>query len=311
MPIERKPHNPLPRDYRPPLGNSYHVQDKDTWKTLAFRWFINVEELIYFNFHTINSDEVNWYLHWNVGCKMTTRDGFNWMFSSSAYPGIIYYPPSKSIVYHDGIDEFNERMGSGTDLAKALEGAERSHRWTEALHFSLDIAEIAHIAIAVGEIGEIGLASVGFIGEIVGPFIGLALSGMALGAGDMEAVDEIKTKNATKGICQGVVLGAAREKPSFIRDRFVEPSRDYNVEYPEQRKVFQKAYLWGLVHGLEYVKPLTRRERFLLFKHLDSLAPSLAPPGAFYMDRRNRDDVSRYDYYIKCAAKFQIESTSE
>src|SRR5205085_10891343 len=96
--IEKKPAHPLPSYYKPPLGVPYKVQDRDTWKTLAFDWFINVDQLIYFNFQTLNTDEINWYLRERVGCKVQTRDRFNWVFSSSANPGIIYHPPPKPIV---------------------------------------------------------------------------------------------------------------------------------------------------------------------------------------------------------------------
>ncbi len=43
------PH-PLPINYVPPFGQQYKVVDGDTWKTLAFHYFINPETLIWFNF---------------------------------------------------------------------------------------------------------------------------------------------------------------------------------------------------------------------------------------------------------------------
>ena len=136
---------------------------------------------------------------------------------------------------------------------------------------------------------------------------------MALGAGYMEAIDEIKTKNALRGLSLGIVLAAARENGSFIFDQFVHPSitTDFNQDFPDRRTAFRNAYLWGLVHGREYAKKLTRRESLLLFKHLDELPVSLHPPGAFYMARRDKSDVQRRDYYSVCAAKFQRECGSE
>ena len=93
MPIERMPSKPLPASYVPAGGAPYRVSDGDDWKTVAAQWGINVHALIEFNFETTNPDEVNWYLRRNTGCNKATRDGKNWMFSSSATPGVIYIPP--------------------------------------------------------------------------------------------------------------------------------------------------------------------------------------------------------------------------
>ncbi len=97
MPIEISPSNELLKvvtaTFVPPGGLPYRVRDNDSWKTLARRFHVDVKELIEFNFHTSEPGVVNWYLHWKVGCVKPTRDGFNWMFSDDADPGIIYFPP--------------------------------------------------------------------------------------------------------------------------------------------------------------------------------------------------------------------------
>jgi hypothetical protein len=315
MPSELPPHPRLPPGYKPTGGTPYPVRDGDSWKKLADRWFMNVEELIYFNFKTLNPENINWYLHWRVGCKVRTRDGWNWMFSSSAKPGIIYRPPSRPIVFKDPIDEFNERMGSGTDLGKALKDADFSHNLTGDLHLALDLAEWAHVGIAVSgfELAELGLG--GLVVELTGPAISLALVGMALGIGDMEAVDEIKTRNAYAGIAQGIMLGAAGEKAPFIKQYFVTPTRtdESNPNYPEQRKAFKNAYLKGLINGLVYGRKLTRQERLLLFKHLEfRLRPPLHPPGDFYMHKLwVQTPVGRRNYYLECAGAFLQENVSD
>jgi hypothetical protein len=51
------------------------------------------QDLIYANFQTLVPAEVNWYLRHYIGCNRPTHDGNNWMFSSSASPGIIQIPP--------------------------------------------------------------------------------------------------------------------------------------------------------------------------------------------------------------------------
>src|SRR5262249_10728996 len=50
-------------------------------------------DLIDYNFRTRAPDEVNWYLRRNVGCRKTSRDGKNYIFSTDASPGIVYLPP--------------------------------------------------------------------------------------------------------------------------------------------------------------------------------------------------------------------------
>jgi len=94
MPVEKAPSSPLPATFVPPAPwTRYHVNDGDDWDSVARNNGIAVRDLIYFNFHTNNPDEVNWYLRRNIGCNKATRDGKNWMFSRSANPGIIYIPP--------------------------------------------------------------------------------------------------------------------------------------------------------------------------------------------------------------------------
>lgn len=92
MPIEKPPKHPLPQFYFPPLSIPYRVRDGDSWVSLAEKFKTTPAALIEFNFKTRDTDEVNWYLRRNVGCKEQTSDGKNWMFSSSATPGLIYRP---------------------------------------------------------------------------------------------------------------------------------------------------------------------------------------------------------------------------
>lgn len=100
MPIEKGPPLELLRvvtkSFVPPGGLPYRVRDGDDWKKLAAKYHVNVKALIHFNFHTTDSAIVNWYLHYKVGCVKVTTDGFNWMFSDAADPGIIHFPPGTS-----------------------------------------------------------------------------------------------------------------------------------------------------------------------------------------------------------------------
>jgi hypothetical protein len=58
------------------------------------RWGVDAKKLVYFNFQTNDPAEVNWYLSHVTGCNKPTPDGYNWTFSSSAKPGVIYRPPT-------------------------------------------------------------------------------------------------------------------------------------------------------------------------------------------------------------------------
>ncbi|MFL5042683.1 MAG: hypothetical protein ACJ8D0_23020, partial [Xanthobacteraceae bacterium] len=49
-------------------------------------------DLCYFNFKTRRPPEINWYLRNKIGCRTATKDGKNYTFSASDYPGVIYLP---------------------------------------------------------------------------------------------------------------------------------------------------------------------------------------------------------------------------
>lgn len=101
MPKERTPkENPpkysLPADYVPDDSVAVRVEDGDDWERIARRIGMDTKALIQFNFHTLDPDEVNYYLARNVRCNKKTKDGKNWCFSSSA-TGRIYVPARYSI----------------------------------------------------------------------------------------------------------------------------------------------------------------------------------------------------------------------
>ena len=92
MPPERTP-SPSPIDYRPAGWYPYRVKSGDDWKSIARRCHIPVQNLIAKNCgYSIEPVEVNWYLHWRIGCTKLTPDRRNYMFSNDAYPGIIWTP---------------------------------------------------------------------------------------------------------------------------------------------------------------------------------------------------------------------------
>jgi hypothetical protein len=70
------------------------VRNGDSWESIASRNGLAAWDLIEANFRTRDPAEVNWYLHHYTGCTQTTADGRNWVFSSSANPGVIHIPRS-------------------------------------------------------------------------------------------------------------------------------------------------------------------------------------------------------------------------
>lgn len=92
MPIEKMPLKPVPENHHPPSSVQYRVKDGDSFISIAKKYHMEEWELIYENFRTRDTAEVNWYLYHYVGCKKQTSDGNNWIFSSDAYPGFIHIP---------------------------------------------------------------------------------------------------------------------------------------------------------------------------------------------------------------------------
>ena len=94
---ESIPSNSLPVDFVPDGSVATHrVADGEDWASVAKEYGVDENDLIAFNFHTNNTDEVNWYLRRNTGCSVS-NDANNWAFSSSATPGLIYIPPAAVI----------------------------------------------------------------------------------------------------------------------------------------------------------------------------------------------------------------------
>jgi hypothetical protein len=103
----KRPRSPVAKDFVPQGGLPYRVSDGDSWTSIARQHNIAPWKLIRFNFPDLSKDqptatrEVNWYLQENVGCRTVTADGKNYIFSSSAEPGVIYLPsaPAKKVDY--------------------------------------------------------------------------------------------------------------------------------------------------------------------------------------------------------------------
>lgn len=123
MVMEKKPMNPVPKGHVPLNSGHYKVKDGDSWGIIASQYGMNTWDLIYMNFLTKNYAEVNWYLHHYVGCLKLTVDGKNWMFSSTANPGIIYIPIKQKTVMSNII------LGIHSNVAGKDKEFSAGHTW--------------------------------------------------------------------------------------------------------------------------------------------------------------------------------------
>lgn len=96
--FEIEPKSPVSRDYRPEGSVIHRVSDGEDWYSVARRYNLPVQDLIYSNFKTNVPREINWYLREYVRCDLPTADRKNWRFSTSARngggprAGVVYIP---------------------------------------------------------------------------------------------------------------------------------------------------------------------------------------------------------------------------
>ena len=310
--IEKAPHNPLLANFIPPGGAPYQVRDGDSWKTLAAVWGVDAQNLIYFNFHTNNPDEVNWYLSHRTGCNKPTPDGFNWVFSSSANPGRIYRPPidfepeerqagpqgvNRLARYLDGLDEEKlELVEENPKIFRVHLGitiAEGVH-WAHAF---LDIFNLAEIGGTVGA----GIAG----GVLLGGGSFLAVLGVLaeIGLGDLEAIDQAKRSWFIRGFSYGVVTAANGAKNRYINDNMLKGHAFDNSWYPEQQKNFEAAYVIGVRMGIVWGRQLNNAERGRLFKILHAKEDRWSKEKLKNWD--NWSPADKRDYYDRMSAQFR------
>jgi hypothetical protein len=83
---------------------------------VAQRNNVTVRELIANNCGAnMSPEEINWYLHWRVGCNYTS-DNTNWSFSGSANPGVIYIPAPGTVPASTQNPKINTLYGGPEDF---------------------------------------------------------------------------------------------------------------------------------------------------------------------------------------------------
>ena len=94
--FEIEPASPVPLSFRPPESVIHRVSDGEDWYSVAKRYNLPVDYLVYSNFQTNVPREINWYLREYIRCDLPTADRKNWRFSTSARmgggprPGVVY-----------------------------------------------------------------------------------------------------------------------------------------------------------------------------------------------------------------------------
>lgn len=95
---ERPPANRAPKcthwggtDACPANSTTASVTNTDCWETMADASHVTASDLMALNFGTTDPYEVNYYLHFYLGCPVAP-DKINYMFSSSAKHPVIHIP---------------------------------------------------------------------------------------------------------------------------------------------------------------------------------------------------------------------------
>jgi len=168
MAIVSKP-IPLPSklDYVPPNSDPHQVnqgKERESWYSLADLPVVKsvgmtANDLCYFNFLTRKFPEINWYLYHKVGCRHTTKDGKNYIFSAADRPGVVYLPklgpppPAHIITPQKRADRLNAWFGlvikAGTMVAVA--GIET------ALGCAVSLDDVGKVIVVEASINRLGL----------------------------------------------------------------------------------------------------------------------------------------------------------
>ncbi|HWF48122.1 MAG TPA: hypothetical protein VG168_14025 [Bryobacteraceae bacterium] len=311
MPIERQPKKPVSKTYIPgDYDSAYKVQDNDDWNTVAQMYSLDVKALIYYNFHTYDPDEVNWYLRRNVGCIVPTKDHKNWTFRK-AKPGIIYiYPPG--YVFKPPapwVNPLAKMLAHKTSLAQFLDAhandaSDEGH--IEQVHFVLDVAEVVHIGLSVAGIGELSFGALSM--EVAAPLMAEVAVFLGIAAGYADAIESLKRKEYLDGLSEGIVLGANQASIHYVKSYFWKKYPIENSYFPEQSKNLQNMHNLGIVTGYRYGQQLDQAESQTLFHELNARMRPIRPNpevqyGQDYWSKWG--EHARTEYYQDAAIVFR------
>lgn len=291
---EKEPRPALPPNHRPADSIPYKVTDLDTndgWAGVARRNGVDAQKLIFFNFQTNNSDEVNWYLRNRVGCDLATDDRQNWKFSSSASPGIIYLPVNKLDMKGTVI----EGRRTVSPLAAEFEGPSSP---LDSIGKMFDVMTILDM---VGLMPELGPA-LGIILPTIGQFV-------LIGAPHEAALNELRKRQILEGLSLGIVLTADGRSPQWIKSHgFVKYAPVYDVNYPDYGKQLQGMYNSSLVKGILHGRAFNTVATKNLFVWIRGQMTDYAK-DEYSGDPQSWSTRKWENYYRLCAAIYQRKLT--
>jgi hypothetical protein len=294
---EKEPQQPR-RDWPPPGSIPYPVKDhdmKDGWKGVAQKHGVDVRYLIWHNFRTNDPDEVNWYLRKYVGCNVATDDHNNWMFSTSASPGIIYLPINKTdtrVINGDG-HVIEGRKTIDSPMAKEFSG------------YSDPVVDTFNKMFDTMQMIEIGLGILGRGLPLGGPILMIpiltAQQFVLVGAPTESAIRELQKKYVKEGLTRGIVLAADGRSAQWIESHgFVEKKPINSITYPQYGKHFQGLYntalVAGIAHGRQFNTVASKNLFVALQKRMTDYAKSL-----YSGDPKSWSGSKWIDYYRLCA----------
>lgn len=271
---EKYPRYPITFWTPPWYATRYEVKDDDTWGSVAEKFTVqpgqyfkgnSAQYLIWFNFGTINTDEVNYYLRVFVGCNVSKDGGNNWAFSDSADPGVIYIPP-KLIDAQEGeaLDVNGNRGLKEKGIITVPEYDDRN--FLDTLSKALDIFQMVELAgtleLTLPMLVQGGLIGVGALAGVIGPAV-------AVGAPHAEALRATSRKHFFDGFSLGLVASANGAWESYIREHYELKYPPLNSVYPEKRETFRKLHNGGLTLGIRKGKQmnLAEKEKFFIYLH--------------------------------------------
>jgi hypothetical protein len=300
-PHERPVINPLPQDYQPFPSRRYPVQDLDTWENIAMRNHLDVDDLIYFNFHTNIPEEVNWYLRRNVGCIVPSPSGWNWTFEG-AQPGIIYLPLTPA----DLKPRKKKKRGTITSpFALEFDGPGSPLNTIGKFFDGFTVLDMG-LAIFGVEFGGAAMLVVGSLSAPFAPFV-------AMGAAHEAAIAEIKGKLMKRGLALGIVLAADGRTLTWIKqhngyDAYFKTQAVKDINYPnygnEFKNVYNTSFAAGLGHGSQFTDEASKN----LFKFCIAQMSSYSRSD-FQGDSKNWSDKKWELYYTLCAAALEQKIT--
>jgi hypothetical protein len=141
-------------------------------------------------------------------------------------------------------------------------------------------------------------AGAGFAWPITTGVAAIVAEFAAIGMGYKEAADEIKEQRSAVGFSEGVVMGAMKEQPAFIKSNFVEWSPEPNAFFEAGGKIAQTYYNAGLVLGFDYGHALTAEQTGTLFRDLARQGGAIADLDA------NSSEHDWRNFYIDAGARF-------